>query len=335
MPSPRTDLSRSSGVATASPQHIVTAVAPADTGEDFGLFGPSSVTWRVHLEPVLWVAGLRALYLQALHPQVMRGTAQTRRCLTATGPGSDPSAPPTLWPSARSAPPRKSPAPDGGFAECTPACAATTPTAVCNSASTTLNSCCGCTAARLTSMSTSRLIVTSAPERTRRRARTCPSVDFDGLIERAERQRADLESDASGGHADGREALATATAARCGRRYGQRLTGQARRLWRGPGEASRQCDFVVYGAVLEHSGDPHFVRFEPEGQLSLRELVAHNFVAWTPLLHRRAGRDLPEHCDFQRSLAVGWINSECEVYRSVGVVLFDDVRFLGLSHFSP
>jgi len=76
MPSPRTGLSRSSGVATASPQHTGTAVAPADTGEDFGLFGPSSVTWRVHLEPVLWVAGLRALYLQALHPQVMRGTAQ-------------------------------------------------------------------------------------------------------------------------------------------------------------------------------------------------------------------------------------------------------------------
>lgn len=80
-PSPRTDLSHSSGVATASPQHIspqntVTAVAHADTGEDFGLFGPSSVTWRVHLEPVLWVAGFRALYLQALHPQVMRGTAQ-------------------------------------------------------------------------------------------------------------------------------------------------------------------------------------------------------------------------------------------------------------------
>ena len=92
---------------------------------------------------------------------------------------------------------------------------------------------------------------------------------------------------------------------------------------------------MVYGTVLEHSGDPHFVRFEPEGQLSPRELVAHNFVAWTPLLHRRAGRDISEHCDFQRSLAVGWINSECEVYRSVGVVPFDGVGFLGLSHFFP
>ncbi|MDQ3763907.1 MAG: DUF2236 domain-containing protein [Actinomycetota bacterium] len=57
-------------------QHTVTAVVQADTDEDFGLFGPSSVTWRVHLEPVLWVAGFRALYLQALHPRVIRGTAQ-------------------------------------------------------------------------------------------------------------------------------------------------------------------------------------------------------------------------------------------------------------------
>ena len=46
------------------------------TDEDYGLFGPTSMTWRVHLEPVLWVAASRALYLQALHPQVMRGTAQ-------------------------------------------------------------------------------------------------------------------------------------------------------------------------------------------------------------------------------------------------------------------
>ncbi|HXV94192.1 MAG TPA: oxygenase MpaB family protein [Pseudonocardia sp.] len=44
--------------------------------EDEGLFGPESVTWRVHLEPVLWVAGMRALLLQSLHPLVMRGTFQ-------------------------------------------------------------------------------------------------------------------------------------------------------------------------------------------------------------------------------------------------------------------
>jgi uncharacterized protein (DUF2236 family) len=48
----------------------------ASGGRDYGLFGPESVTWRVMSEPVMWVAGVRALYLQALHPRVMRGTWQ-------------------------------------------------------------------------------------------------------------------------------------------------------------------------------------------------------------------------------------------------------------------
>ena len=48
---------------------VISAVAPVDTEEDLGLFGPTSATWRVHLEPVLWVGGIRALYLQALHPR--------------------------------------------------------------------------------------------------------------------------------------------------------------------------------------------------------------------------------------------------------------------------
>jgi uncharacterized protein (DUF2236 family) len=49
----------------------------ADPGAaDRGLFGPGSVTWRVMADPVMWVAGFRALYLQALHPRVMLGTWQ-------------------------------------------------------------------------------------------------------------------------------------------------------------------------------------------------------------------------------------------------------------------
>jgi uncharacterized protein (DUF2236 family) len=51
-------------------------VVHPDEYEDHGLFGPGSVTWRVHLEPVMWVGGLRALLLQSLHPRVMRGTYQ-------------------------------------------------------------------------------------------------------------------------------------------------------------------------------------------------------------------------------------------------------------------
>jgi uncharacterized protein (DUF2236 family) len=46
---------------------------------DLGLFGPDSVSWRVHREPILALAGLRALYLQALHPRAMAGVAQNSR----------------------------------------------------------------------------------------------------------------------------------------------------------------------------------------------------------------------------------------------------------------
>jgi uncharacterized protein (DUF2236 family) len=43
---------------------------------DLGLFGPDSVTWRVHAEPILGVAGLRALLLQSLHPRALAGVFQ-------------------------------------------------------------------------------------------------------------------------------------------------------------------------------------------------------------------------------------------------------------------
>lgn len=38
---------------------------------DLGYFGPDSVTWRLHGEPLTMVGGLRALLLQALHPEAM------------------------------------------------------------------------------------------------------------------------------------------------------------------------------------------------------------------------------------------------------------------------
>ncbi|WP_411149835.1 oxygenase MpaB family protein [Streptomyces sp. A30] len=43
---------------------------------DPGLFGPDSVTWQVHSDPMMWIAGVRALYLQALHPRAVRGVTQ-------------------------------------------------------------------------------------------------------------------------------------------------------------------------------------------------------------------------------------------------------------------
>lgn len=57
-----------------------TAQDPEETATaasaDYGLFGPGSATWQLMGEPILWVAGIRALYLQALHPRTMLGTWQ-------------------------------------------------------------------------------------------------------------------------------------------------------------------------------------------------------------------------------------------------------------------
>ncbi|NNN29708.1 DUF2236 domain-containing protein [Streptomyces sp. S3(2020)] len=43
---------------------------------DPGLFTPRSVTWQMHGDPMMWVAGVRALYFQALHPRAVRGVMQ-------------------------------------------------------------------------------------------------------------------------------------------------------------------------------------------------------------------------------------------------------------------
>lgn len=43
---------------------------------DWGLFGPESVSWRVHRSPVLLCGGLRALITQSFHPGAMAGVDQ-------------------------------------------------------------------------------------------------------------------------------------------------------------------------------------------------------------------------------------------------------------------
>ena len=51
----------------------------ADRGtarSDLGLFGPRSISWQVHADPLFGAGGLRALFLQALHPRAMAGVAQ-------------------------------------------------------------------------------------------------------------------------------------------------------------------------------------------------------------------------------------------------------------------
>jgi uncharacterized protein (DUF2236 family) len=45
-------------------------------GPDTGLFGPDSVTWRVHAEPILWLSAPRALFLQMLLPRAVEGVLQ-------------------------------------------------------------------------------------------------------------------------------------------------------------------------------------------------------------------------------------------------------------------
>lgn len=51
----------------------MTANLSTEPGYDPGLFGPDSVTWRIHGDPSMVVGGFRALMLQAVHPLVMAG----------------------------------------------------------------------------------------------------------------------------------------------------------------------------------------------------------------------------------------------------------------------
>ena len=62
---------------------IYTYTNPADPARtDDGLFGPGSATWLLMNARIMWVAAVRALLLQALHPRVMRGTLQNAIAIT-------------------------------------------------------------------------------------------------------------------------------------------------------------------------------------------------------------------------------------------------------------
>ncbi len=50
--------------------------AGLDQAADWGLFGPESVTWKLHSHPILVVGGFRALMIQTLHPLAMAGVTQ-------------------------------------------------------------------------------------------------------------------------------------------------------------------------------------------------------------------------------------------------------------------
>lgn len=50
--------------------------ARPDPTDDLGLFGPGSVSWRVHAEPILWLSAFRALLLQMMEPRALAGVLQ-------------------------------------------------------------------------------------------------------------------------------------------------------------------------------------------------------------------------------------------------------------------
>jgi uncharacterized protein (DUF2236 family) len=61
--------------ALAGPRSRRTELAFATDAEP-GWFGPDSMTWRIHADRSMLIGGLRALYLQVLHPLAMAGVAE-------------------------------------------------------------------------------------------------------------------------------------------------------------------------------------------------------------------------------------------------------------------
>ncbi|MFC6089423.1 oxygenase MpaB family protein [Saccharothrix lopnurensis] len=43
---------------------------------DVGILGPATVTWQLHADPAMWVAGIASLHLQSLHPGAVAGVVQ-------------------------------------------------------------------------------------------------------------------------------------------------------------------------------------------------------------------------------------------------------------------
>ena len=62
-------------ITSISNYHLVMR-QPTATSTDVGLFGPDSMTWRIHAHPAMLIGGLRSLLVQALNPLTMAGVAQ-------------------------------------------------------------------------------------------------------------------------------------------------------------------------------------------------------------------------------------------------------------------
>ena len=46
---------------------------------DPGLFGPNTISWHLHADPTMWIAGVTSLFLQSLHPKAVAGVVQNSR----------------------------------------------------------------------------------------------------------------------------------------------------------------------------------------------------------------------------------------------------------------
>jgi uncharacterized protein (DUF2236 family) len=57
-------------------RRVLAAHGREDDGRPPGLLPPRAVSRAVHADPAMWLAGVRALYLQALHPRAVRGVLQ-------------------------------------------------------------------------------------------------------------------------------------------------------------------------------------------------------------------------------------------------------------------
>jgi uncharacterized protein (DUF2236 family) len=68
-----------SAVEAPRPDRSFAVVKDEDLTGHWGLFGPGTVTWRVHSDPLIGLATLRSLALRVLHPEGLSGVFATAR----------------------------------------------------------------------------------------------------------------------------------------------------------------------------------------------------------------------------------------------------------------
>ncbi len=70
---------RTSREATMTERVTPPEESPGEAHDAEGLFGPGSITWHLHGDPAMWIAGIASLYVQALHPRAVAAIVQNSR----------------------------------------------------------------------------------------------------------------------------------------------------------------------------------------------------------------------------------------------------------------